>query len=284
MKQVVLITGTSTGLGLTMAVRLARRGSVVYATMRNTSKRGPLEKAAKELGVSLHILQLNVEDSASIQRCVDEILEKQGQLDVLINNAGSGYIRTSEQATEAEIEQVMNLNFMGVVRCTKAVLPHMRQKRAGHIVNISSVGGLVGQPFNEIYCAAKFAVEGYTESMANYIQPKFGVSFSLIEPGGIRTEFANSALKHFQESGGLIDDEYKPLFENYIKKAQERSKDAYQSADEVTDVVLQCIDDPHPPIRMRTSRWSENFCSIKTSADKSGKKLQQEIIQNYFKE
>ncbi|POC77784.1 short-chain dehydrogenase/reductase, partial [Vibrio vulnificus] len=92
-------------------------------------------------------------------------------------------------------------NLMGVIRMTKAVLPYMRNQREGRIINISSVGGLVGQPFNEIYCATKFGVEGYTEAMASYVQPEFNIKFTLIEPGGIQSEFTNNVMAQLQSTG-----------------------------------------------------------------------------------
>jgi NAD(P)-dependent dehydrogenase (short-subunit alcohol dehydrogenase family) len=107
----------------------------------------------------------------------------EGKIDVLINNAGAGFVRTVEQATEEEIRWVTDVNYFGTVRCIKEVIPHMRSARSGHIINISSVGGLVGQPFNELYCASKFAVEGLTEAMATYMEPAFGIKFTVVEPG-----------------------------------------------------------------------------------------------------
>jgi len=101
--------------------------------------------------MSLTVLRLDVQDSASVTAAVAEVMAREGRIDVLINNAGAGYVRSTEQAPEAEIEWVTDVNYMGVVRCTKAVLPHMRKQRSGHIIAVTSVGGLVGQPFNEFY-------------------------------------------------------------------------------------------------------------------------------------
>lgn len=98
----------------------------------------------------------------SIKSAVEFIIQEEGRIDILINNAGAGFNKTTEQATDEEINWQLNLNLMGVIRMTKAVLPILRSQREGRVINISSVGGLVGQPFNEIYCAAKFGVEGYT--------------------------------------------------------------------------------------------------------------------------
>ncbi|MDN3680540.1 SDR family oxidoreductase [Vibrio tapetis subsp. quintayensis] len=278
MQKVVLVTGTSTGLGISIVVKLANLGYKVFATMRNLEKKAQLEAAATNLGVDISIKQLDVQDGESIDRCVSEIIAEQGHIDVLVNNAGAGFIRTTEQATEDEINWVMDVNFMGVVRCTKAVLPHMRLARSGHVVNVSSVGGLVGQPFNEIYCAAKFALEGYVESVSTYITPNFNVNFTNVEPGGIQSEFASNALAQFQGTGGMADDEYRPILENYIAGAQNRTEGVYQTSDEVADVVIGCIESSEPPIRIRTSDWSNEFCELKTQADPTGKLQQQKII------
>lgn len=283
MNKIVLITGTSTGLGQSLAIQLAQKNHKVYATMRNLDKQEGLLSAAKAAGVTLEVKQLDVQSTESVERCVGEILEQEGRLDVLVNNAGAGFVRTTEQATEDEINWVMDVNFLGVVRCTKAVLPHMRQARKGHIVNITSVGGLVGQPFNEFYCAAKFAVEGYTESQSTYITPHFGVNFTLVEPGGISSEFANSALQQFMSQGGMTDDEYKPLLETYIAGHQARHQsNVVQTPDQVAEVVVNCIENPHPPLRTRTSEWSETFCQTKTQADPDGTKLQQHLVASFF--
>ncbi|MDO6692685.1 SDR family oxidoreductase [Aliiglaciecola sp. 3_MG-2023] len=278
MNKIAIITGASTGLGASISILLAEKGYKVYATMRNLEKQSTLIEAAEKAGVSLEVKQLDVQDASSVERCFSYIIEREGRIDILINNAGAGFVRTTEQASESEIQWVMDVNFMGVVRCTKAVMPHMRKQRSGHVINISSVGGLVGQPFNEIYCAAKFAVEGYTESMASYIQPSFNINFTIVEPGGISSEFANSALKQFQSTGGMKDDEYRPILEKYIGGAQSRSDGVYQTSDQVAEVVIECIQNPTPPVRIRTSTWAEEFCSLKTQADPTGKLLQERVI------
>lgn len=284
MSKVALITGTSTGVGLHLAVMLAKQGYVTYATMRNLDKKEALLQLAETSGVEVNVKQLDVQDSASVQGCVDSIISEAGGIDLLVNNAGAGFVRTTEQATEEEINWVLDVNYLGVIRCTKAVIGHMREKRSGHIINVTSVGGLVGQPFNEFYCGAKFAVEGYTESMASYIQPKFNVKFTCVEPGGIATEFANSALSQFQAGGGMIDDEYKPILEQYIGAAQARAAQGdtgvFQTSEQVAQVILGCANNPEPPIRVRTSQWAEKFCELKTGMDPDGKKLQAFVLQN----
>jgi len=282
MSKVVVITGCSAGLGIAIAVQAATKGHTVYATMRNLEKRALLEQAAQSAKVSINILAMDVATSQSVDKCIKQVYAEQGRIDVLINNAGSGFVRSTEQASEEDIEWIMNVNFMGVVRTTKAVIGAMREARSGHIINISSVGGLVGQPFNEIYCASKFAVEGYTESLACYVQPTFGVNFTCVEPGGIRSEFANAALAHVQSTGGMLEDEYLPIIQKYIGGAQARGDSAYQSCDEVAEVVIKCMESEHPPVRTRTSEWSNQFCELKTAADPDGLKLQQQVFETFL--
>lgn len=282
MSKTILITGSSAGLGIALSVGAAAAGHRVFATMRDTSKRAALDDAAQRAGVQIDVIALDVQDAASIQSAVDQIIAETGQIDVLINNAGAGFVRSTEQADEKDIDWVMDVNFMGVVRCTKAVLPHMRKARAGHIINISSVGGLVGQPFNEIYCAAKFAVEGYTEALACYVGPAFGIDFTVVEPGGIKTEFASRVLKHVEATGGMLEDEYLPILQQYIGRSQARGDVAYQTPEEVTEVVLQCLTSETPPIRMRTSNWAEDLCNLKTGADPDGRKMQTKVRADFL--
>jgi len=219
----VLITGASTGLGSSLALLLAERGHRVWATMRDLAKQGPLVDAAAQKRLAITVRQLDVESAASVTQCVEDMIAAEKRIDVLVNNAGAGFIRTTEQATEDEIRWVMDVNFMGVVRGTKAVMPHMRAAGSGHIVNISSVGGLVGQPFNEIYCAAKFAVEGYTEAMASYVEEGFGIRFSVVEPGGISSDFVKNVQAKVAATGGLLQDSYLPLLQRYLSRGRDRA-------------------------------------------------------------
>jgi len=280
MSPTLLLTGASTGLGLAIAVQAARAGYRVYATMRDTSKSAALEQALAAAGVTARILRLDVQDQPSIDAAVATVLAEAGRIDVLINNAGAGFVRTTEQASDAEMDWVLDVNLRGVIRCTKAVLPAMRAARSGRVITISSVGGLVGQPFNEIYCAAKFGVEGFIESLASYVGPAFGLHFTLIEPGGIASDFATSAMKQFSENGGMTQDEYLPLLNAYIAGVRARSGagGSYQTSDQVAEVVMRCLADATPPVRLRTSDWSETFTALKTAADPDGTKQRDSLV------
>lgn len=284
MPKVILITGTSTGLGVATAVQAAQAGHTVYATMRNTQKRGTLDAAAQVAGVSLNVLQLDVQDTGSVNAAVDTVIAEQGRIDVLINNAGMGYVRSLEQAEETDIQKILDINYTGVTRCIKAVMPHMRKARAGHVINISSVGGLVGQPFNEIYCGAKFAVEGLTEAMASYITPAFGIHFTAVEPGGIASEFANTVLEQVEQTGGMLEDEYLPILQKYITGSQNRQETGiYQTADEVAAIVMKVMGSEQPPVRTRTSEWSEDFSKLKTGLDPDGLRQQSLVAEQFLK-
>ncbi len=286
MNKNVLITGTSTGVGFESAILFAKNGFKVYATMRNLAKAKALKETIEKENLDIEVMQLDVSDVASIENTVKSIIEKEGKIDILINNAGAGFAKTIEQSTQDEIDWVTDVNYTGVVRTTKAVLPFMRETRAGHIINITSVGGLVGQPFNELYCGAKFAVEGFTEALASYISAPFNIQFSIVEPGGIATEFMNNAVaKTMDEKGEMATGEYAPIFQKYMTGAQNRAKSQsetlFQTSAEVAAVILQVALSDNPPLRIRTSEWAENLCKLKTQADPDGKKLVKQVVE-YF--
>lgn len=276
MEKVILVTGTSSGLGLSISIKLAEQGHIVYASMRNLAKATQIKQMMDDKNLTIHLIEMNVEATESVNQAVTTILKQQGRIDCLINNAGRGFVETVEQTTEEKIDEVMNINFMGVVRTIKAVMPSMRKAKAGQIINITSVGGLIGQPFNEIYCASKFAVEGLTESMASYIQPSFNIKFTAVEPGGIASEFANNVLKTSQVPKDNDNDEYAPLFKQYFEGARNRLSTSvlpvYQTCDQVADCVVGVVNSTNPPLRIRTSEWANEFCKLKTQADPTGDK------------
>ena len=280
-----LITGTSSGLGLALTKMLLESGYKVTATMRDVTKKDALITATASRGEHLAIRKLDVTQPDTITACVNEIIDTDGHLDVLINNAGLGFAKTTEHASEEEIQNILDINFLGVVRCTKAVLPIMRQQKSGHIINISSVGGLVGQPFNELYCAAKFAVEGYTESLATYIQPYFGINFTLVEPGAIQSEFFNNASKSLDLNPDTSND-YSELFQRYVTTLQQRlstgTSNSSQTPDAVAALVVDCITSDNPPLRLRTSDWANQFCQLKTQGDPTGDTLRAEITKAFL--
>jgi len=286
MKKNVLITGTSTGVGFESAILFANNNYKVYATMRNLKKANKLKERIAQESPDIEILSLDVTKIDSIKSAVETIIAKDGKLDVLVNNAGAGFAKTTEQASEEEIRWVTEVNYHGVVFCTQAVLPYMRKQKSGQIISITSVGGLVGQPFNELYCGAKFAVEGFMEGLAAYVSDAFNIKISCVEPGGISTEFMTSAIEKTAVEGQFATGEYLPIFERYMagnqKRANESKESVYQTGLEVAQVVIDVAKNENPPLRIRTSQWAEKFCELKTKADPDGTKLVRQIKESFL--
>jgi NAD(P)-dependent dehydrogenase (short-subunit alcohol dehydrogenase family) len=182
-----LVTGSSTGIGQATAISLARKGYAVYAAMRNTGAAGPLAEAAANETLSITPVEMDVDDDRSVTRAVAQVLEAAGgRIDVLVNNAGVTGGGAVELTPLATFRQVMETNLFGLLRCTQAVIPAMRQQRSGFIANISSVAGRVAISPLAAYAASKFAVEAVSECLAQEMKP-FGVRVALIEPGVILT-------------------------------------------------------------------------------------------------
>ena len=185
----VLITGTSSGIGQATAVVLASRGWHVFATMRNLQKRSGLEQALQAAGLQdkVQIEELDVTSADSIQTATASILARTGNtLDAVLHNAGVAAAGALEDVPESELRRVMETNFFGVLGLTRGLLPTFRAQRRGRIVIVSSEAAFYGQPTNAIYCASKWAIEGWAESVAYELEP-FGIDVMLIEPGPYRT-------------------------------------------------------------------------------------------------
>ena len=182
----VLVTGAGTGIGFATTLHLARRGLRVYAALPDLSHGEELERAARQHKVRLRILQLDVTDRQSIQAAVARIVDESGSLYGLVNNAGIGLRGFFEDLADSEIRRMFDVNFFGVLAVTKEVLPHMRTNGEGRIIIISSAGGRIATMTLSAYCAGKFAVEGFGESLALEVAP-LGLSVSLIEPGLVLT-------------------------------------------------------------------------------------------------
>ncbi len=190
----VLITGTSTGFGRVATELLAARGWRVFATMRDLARKEPLERALKDAGLSERVIfvQLDVTDPSSIEAAVKTVLAETGNtLDAVMHNAGIAVAGVLEDLSDADARRVMETNFFGPLNLTRALLPTFRAQRRGRIVFLSSQAAFAGQPGNSMYCASKWALEGWAESLAYEVDP-FGIDVVLIEPGPYRTEIWNS--------------------------------------------------------------------------------------------
>ena len=175
--KIALVTGASSGFGQLTAARLAVSGYRVFGTSRK-------EQTSSAPGVEM--LVLDVRSDESVHACVAELLQRAGRIDLLVNNAGQTHASLAEETDPAQARDVLETNFWGAVRVTNAVLPTMRKQRGGHIINVSSLAGLLGTPGQAFYSASKFALEGYSEALSIELQP-FNIHVSLIEPGFFTT-------------------------------------------------------------------------------------------------
>jgi NAD(P)-dependent dehydrogenase (short-subunit alcohol dehydrogenase family) len=268
---ILLITGTSTGIGLATAVAAARAGFRVVATMRDTAKGGLLHAAAREAEVEVDIRTLDVTDHASVAACIAAVTDQYGRLDAVVNNAGSGHVGTIEGESIDDVRAVMEVNFFGVVAVTKAALPHLRET-GGRLVTISSVGGVVGQPFNEAYCAAKFAVEGFMEALTP-VAATVGVPVTIVEPGAVSTEFVANVgvdVPAMLEAVGP----YAPALEAYLARtAAAFDPSRAQTPDAVAAVIVDLLLAEQPPARLQTSETARQFVGPKL-ADLDGSAVQ----------
>ncbi|XP_076975521.1 retinol dehydrogenase 8 [Tamandua tetradactyla] len=268
----VLISGCSSGIGLELAVQLAhdpRRRYKVVATMRDLGKKGALEAAAKEaLGKTLTVAQLDVCSDESVAQCLSCIQE--AKVDVLVNNAGVGLMGPLEGLSIAAMQNVFDTNFFGAVRLVKAVLPGMKRRRQGHIVVVSSVMGLQGVVFNEVYAASKFALEGFFESLAIQLL-QFNISISLVEPGPVVTDFEGKLLEQVSkaEFSGTDADTLSYFRDIYLPASRELFRSVGQSPQDVAQAIVRVIGSARPPLRRQTNRRYSPLTALK-AADRSG--------------
>jgi NAD(P)-dependent dehydrogenase (short-subunit alcohol dehydrogenase family) len=180
MNKIILITGASSGFGKAAAELFSQRGYTVYGTSRKAQQSD-----------TIHFLQMDVRDADSVKAGVKELVDREGRLDIVVNNAGMGIGGSLEMATQEEIRLQMDTNFMGCVNVCQQVLPVMRKQGAGRIINLSSIGGIMGLPYQGFYSASKFAIEGFSEALSAEVR-RFGILVSMVEPGDFATGFTAS--------------------------------------------------------------------------------------------
>jgi len=262
MPSVAVITGASSGIGLATTRELAAAGWNVMATARRPEKAESLRGIANELsGVELRALDVTSDES--VNSCIGSILTDLGGIDLLVNNAGAGHRGTLEQLTMGELSQAMELNFFGVARVTKAVLPAMRAAGAGRVITVTSMNGVVALPFSDAYNAAKFAVEGLT------VMREFGVYISVLEPGPVRTAFFANVGGHVDN---ISDDDPYGEFINRYNRRMAALGAAGQSAESVGDVIREIAADPSPALRYQSSDESRAIAARKL-VDPTGRSI-----------
>jgi NAD(P)-dependent dehydrogenase (short-subunit alcohol dehydrogenase family) len=261
---VAVVTGTSSGIGFETALTLARNGFYTYATMRNLKKSTSIKEIADKEGLPLKVIELDVDDDLSAKNAIQEIISEKQRIDILVNNAGYGLIGPIEDISiEEELKAQFETNLYGVIRVTQQVLPIMRRQKSGRIINVSSIGGIVGYPFSAAYCSTKFALEGLSESLS-YELDQFGIKVILIESALVISDFHNN-IKMAVKKGANGDSPYtqmmQKLFEEY-KQVQEQ----YQiPAKEVAKVILSAATLENPDRRYLVGKYSEMMKETKVT-------------------
>ncbi len=248
-KQTVLITGGTDGLGKSAALHLADRGYRVFAAGRSVEKRAELDRLAAQKNLPLETLELDVCDGGSVRRAVQSVLQTGSGIDVLINNAGIGYMAVVEELRLEDFRQQFETNLFGVLRVTQAVLPHMRERRRGRILMMSSVAGLISPPTYGAYSSSKHALEGLTNALRLEMY-SFGVEVILIEPGYIVTNFQQTAKELAQPYvEAAKTSPYAKIYSGAWEGANKGRVSSKTTPEDCARVILEAIESPHPKAR-----------------------------------
>lgn len=252
------ITGVSSGLGRCLAEAVAARGDIAVGTLRQAAQLAAFDAIApsRTFGV-----QLDVNDHAQVEAVIGGVIAQHGRIDVLVNNAGYGLLGSVEECSDAEARAQMETNVFGALAVTRAVLPHMRRQKSGHVLQISSIAGLSAAPGLGIYNASKFALEGFSEAMSKELAP-LGIRVTLIEPGPFRTKWAGESIKRAQKvipdyalTAGAIEQRIRDL-----NGTQPGDPDLAALA------MIQVVESPNPPLRLPLGKLSINGLRVKLDA------------------
>ncbi|MFD5560372.1 SDR family NAD(P)-dependent oxidoreductase [Kitasatospora griseola] len=263
-RQVVLVTGCSSGIGLATAAAASRAGWTVIATVRSPDRADALRAAAPDAVVR----RLDVTDEESVTACFADL----PRLDAVVNNAGiSNFDPTLEMSTSTALRANLEVNFFGTVAVSRAAMPLLRAS-GGRLLTIGSVHGVIGQPFNEAYCAAKFAVEGFMEALAP-VAAAHGVQVSMVVPGYVPDtrfgHFPDVNRRTVQAASGP----YADTFAAYVDRLGQSWANAGQPAAEVADAVVRALAEDRPPFRIPTNAWAAAYLDAKL-ADRDGRTVQ----------
>ena len=261
-EKIALVTGCSSGIGLSTAIELAKEGYTTYGSMRNLEKKDALEEACKENNVNVNIIQLDVSSDESVSNAVEEIKEKHGRIDVLVNNAGHGFFGSVESTSIENFKSQFETDFFGVIRTIQKILPVMREQESGHIINVSSVAGFMGFPVVSAYVSCKFAIEGLTESLRQELyedDPNKKIHAISLEPGVVDTKFYEN-MTILPES----IPKYKKIIEALNAAAGEMFKNAMKP-DKVAKKIISILHEKEPEPRYRIGYDADQYWSDKKS-------------------
>jgi NAD(P)-dependent dehydrogenase (short-subunit alcohol dehydrogenase family) len=237
-----MITGVSSGFGRELAQAALARGDTVIGTLRKQEQLAAFEALAPGRA---HAVQLDVTDSAAIAPAVAGAIERCGAIDVLVNNAGYGFVGAVEEASIAEVRQQFETNVFGLIQVTQAVLPQMRQRGRGHIINLSSGAGVIASPGLGLYAASKFAVEGFSEALAGEVAP-LGIRVTILEPGGFRTQFSGGSCAQAAQRIAAYDATAGRMRAGFEQFNGRQPGDPARAA----QLMLQLSDMAEPPLRL----------------------------------
>ena len=249
------ITGCSTGFGRELAKLVLDRGHRCVVTARDPAKAEDIAKGREDCAL---VLQLDVTNPVEIEAATKSALKHFGRIDVLVNNAGIGYFGSVEESDEEEFRRMFEINFFGLSAMTRAVLPVMRQRRSGHIVNISSIGGLRSFPALAYYNATKYAVEGFSESLSIEVAP-LGIKVTLVEPSGFRTDWAGRSANEIQPRIADYSGTAGKNIENLRASSGKQPGDPVRAAAAIIDAVQS----PDPPLRLLLGKAALKGARIK---------------------
>ena len=265
--RVVLITGGSDGLGKAAAILLAERGYRVVAAGRSQKKLAEMETLVSQKKLPLSTVELDVCSDESVREAVERVIGDYGAIDVLINNAGVGYMAAVEEIAMADFKQQFETNLFGVLRVTQAVLPNMRERRSGRILMISSVAGLVSPPTYGAYSSSKHALEGLSDALRLELHP-FGIRVVLIEPGYIVTNFQQTAKDLAQPYVERVaTSPYQKIYEGAWKGANKGRSGSKTTPEDCARVMLEAIETPNPRVRYGVTplaalvKWGKRLAS-----------------------
>jgi len=266
MQKTIFITGASAGLGKSTAKLFQSKGWKVIATMRKPENETELTKLE-----NVTILKLDITDNTQIEDTVQKVIQ-QYTVDVVLNNAGYGLIGVLEALTDEQITRQIDTNLLGVIRVTKAFIPHFREKKNGTFINVTSMFGLIGYPTCSVYSATKFAIDGFSESLA-YDLDQFGVKVKIIAPGGIQTDFAGRSLDGGQHEA------YQKLMEKVSEGYSAESISNYATPESIANVIYDASTDNKKQLRYIAGT---DAISLYTEREKIGAEAQYHKIQKMF--
>lgn len=239
----VLITGVSSGLGRALAQKILEKGGRVAGTLRNPSQMAEFEALAPGRAVAI---EMDITNSTQVRAGIKKAIAALGRIDVLANNAGHGLVGAVEETSDEEAQKMLDTNFLGSLRVTRAVLPQMRQQQSGHIINYSAVGGFTGFPGLGVYSAAKAAVDIMGEALAGEVKP-FGIDVTILTIGIFRTDFAGRSLQHTEQILDAYQETPAGKFRGFIDNLSGNQPNDPELA---AEAIIKLIESDEPPLHL----------------------------------